>query len=189
MDEAHVIAYWAHTFRKKYGVLHIVRDLLPGVPVTCLSATLTPRAIKDVTASLHMKKGDYVFIDEGNERPELSLAVRKCEFPLNSFQDLRFLFRGHPFHPLDIPKTFIFIDDKAEGHRAVRALNSFLPPNLSHLGIIRPFNARHSPQYRSDAMERFKAGDIRILVCTDAAGMVSLFAYSTSSVTMVQAYI
>jgi superfamily II DNA helicase RecQ len=167
-----VIAYWGQTFRKKYASLHVVRDHLPGVPIIGLSATLTPRTLNHVATSLSMKKGGYALINEGNERPEIALAVRKCEFPLCSFQDLRFLFKGRIFHPLDIPKTFIFIDNKAHGHQAVRILNSFLPPNLASLGIIRPFNARHSPQYRSDAMERFKVGDIRILICTDAAGMV-----------------
>lgn len=169
-----MIAYWGKDFRKKYSTLHIVRDHLPGVPVIGLSATLTPRVIQDVTSSLNMKKSKYAFINEGNERPELTLAVRKCEHPMNSFEDLRFLFKRRIFHPLDIPKTFIFIDNKNEGQQAIQALNSFLPPHLSHLGIIRSFNARHCSQYRADTMERFRRGDIRILVCTDAAGMVSL---------------
>ncbi|KAG9093302.1 ATP-dependent DNA helicase sgs1 [Ceratobasidium sp. 370] len=181
IDEAHVIAYWGSDFRKKYGLLHVVRNYLPGVPVICLSATLTPRIIQHISLNLDMKMGNLALINEGNERPELALAIRKCKHPMNSFRDLGFLFAGPAlYHPLDIPKTFVFINSKKEGHRAIRILNSFLPSNLSSLGLIRPFNARHSPQYRVDAMQRFKSGDIRILVCTDAAGMWSRFQLCSS---------
>ncbi|QRV91157.1 DEAD/DEAH box helicase [Ceratobasidium sp. AG-Ba] len=170
IDEAHVIAYWGREFRKKYSMLHIVRDYLPGVPVICLSATLTPRVIHHITSSLHMHKSKYALINEGNERPELSLVVRKCEFPMNTFLDFLFLFIKIIFAH-DIPKTFIFIDNKKEGRRAVQILNGFLPLHLRRLGLIRPFNAHHSPEYRAVVMQLFQLGIIRILICTDAAGM------------------
>ncbi|KAG8744394.1 hypothetical protein FRC12_014801 [Ceratobasidium sp. 428] len=170
IDEAHVIAYWGRDFRKKYSMLHIVRDYLPGVPVICLSATLTPRVIHHITSSLHMHKSKSVLINEGNERPELSLIIRKCEFPMNTFLDLYFLFKNIAF-ARDIPKTYIFIDNKKEGRRAVQILNGFLPPHLRRCGLIRPFNAHHSPEYRAMVMMLFQLGIIRVLVCTDAAGM------------------
>ncbi|KAG9083817.1 hypothetical protein FS749_005711, partial [Ceratobasidium sp. UAMH 11750] len=171
IDEAHVIAYWGREFRKKYSLLHIVRDYLPGVPVICLSATLTSQVIQYITSTLDMKNSSYAFINEGNERPELSLAVAKCQYPMNTFLDLLFLFKGRISYPQDIPKSFIFIDNKAEGHRAVQILNNFLPASLRHLGLIRPFNARHSSQYRAETMKLFQLGVIRVLICTDAAGM------------------
>ena len=45
-------------------------------------------------------------------------------------------------------------------------------PELASEGIIRPFNATLSHEYREEAMDQFRDGRIRILVCTDAAGMV-----------------
>ncbi|KDN49102.1 hypothetical protein RSAG8_02455, partial [Rhizoctonia solani AG-8 WAC10335] len=171
IDEAQVISHWGCDFRKKYGSLHIIRDYLPSIPVVCLSATLTPRLIRDITSSLDMKYGNYSMINEGNERPELMLAARKCQYPMNSFQDLRFLLNSSISQPTQVPKTFIFIDSKQEGRDALKALNSFLPPNLSSLGIIRTFSARHSSKYRADTMNLFRIGVIRILICTDAAGM------------------
>ncbi|KAG9124444.1 hypothetical protein FRC07_011616 [Ceratobasidium sp. 392] len=170
IDEVHVIAYWGREFRKKYGMLHIVRDYLPGIPVVCLSATLNPRVIHHITTSLHMHKSKYAVINKGNERPELSLVVCICEFPMNIFLDFLFLFINIVYAH-QIPKTFIFIDNKKEGHRAVQILNGFLPPYLRRCGLIRPFNALHCPEYRALVMKLFQLGIIRILICTNAAGM------------------
>ena len=40
-------------------------------------------------------------------------------------------------------------------------------------GIIHPYSAAFSPEYRANVMALFKAGVVRILICMDAAGMVS----------------
>jgi superfamily II DNA helicase RecQ len=44
--------------------------------------------------------------------------------------------------------------------------------NFREAGIIRPYSAAYSPGHRAEVMALFKAGIVRILVCTDAAGMV-----------------
>jgi hypothetical protein len=48
-----------------------------------------------------------------------------------------------------------------------------LPETLRDSGIIRPYNAAYTAAHRKQKMKLFKEGVIRILVCTDAAGMVS----------------
>ncbi|ETW82434.1 hypothetical protein HETIRDRAFT_426121 [Heterobasidion irregulare TC 32-1] len=40
-------------------------------------------------------------------------------------------------------------------------------PNMS----LAPYNAVHTNEYRTEAMQQFRSGDIRILVCTDTTGM------------------
>lgn len=47
------------------------------------------------------------------------------------------------------------------------------PEEFRKAGIIRTYSAAFSVKYRREVMELFKAGDVRILICTDAAGMVS----------------
>lgn len=184
IDEAHCISIWGANFRKKYGTLHIVRDYLPKVPIIALSATLSPRVLRDLTSKLHMGK-EYAFINVGNERPELALVIRRCQFPMKSFRDLAFILDCHVYHPLDIPKTFIFLDNKTLAYQVIDFLVSLLPSHLRYSGIIRPFNARHGTKYRADAMEHFRKGNIRVLVCTDAAGMVSGMHSKKSSITLV----
>ncbi|KAF8595438.1 P-loop containing nucleoside triphosphate hydrolase protein, partial [Ceratobasidium sp. AG-I] len=171
LDEAHCVSFWSLTFRKKYGTLHIARDYLPdGVSLICLSATLSARVLRDIIQQLHIKTG-YIYINTGNERPNTSIVVRPCKFPLKSHKNLAFVIDPSVRHPLDTPKTFVYVDSKTEGYAVVAFLNALLPAQLRYTGIIRPFNARHSTQYRTDAMHHFKLGNIRVLVCTDAAGM------------------
>ncbi|KDN47382.1 hypothetical protein RSAG8_03522, partial [Rhizoctonia solani AG-8 WAC10335] len=172
IDEAHCVSVWGSGFRKKYGMLHVVRTYCPKAPIIAMSGTLTPRVIRDLENKLHLGSS-YGFINVGNERPELSIVIRRARFPMNSFRDLTFIFNNpHGIHhPLDIPKTFIFMDNKNDAYNAIEVLVSCLPPHLRKLGIIRPFNARHGPQFRADAMKHFMEGNIRVLMSTDAAGM------------------
>ncbi|KAG8727287.1 hypothetical protein FRC10_006258, partial [Ceratobasidium sp. 414] len=77
IDEVHCVSFWSITFCKKYGLLHLVRSYLPKtVPFIGLSATLSPRVLHDVASRLHMPK-DYQLINQGNERPEVSIIVRQ----------------------------------------------------------------------------------------------------------------
>jgi superfamily II DNA/RNA helicase len=51
-------------------------------------------------------------------------------------------------------------------------LTELLPEHLRQLGLIQPYNACFSKEYWKAVMEEFKVGRVRILICTDAAGMV-----------------
>ena len=121
----------------------------------------------------------------GNDRPNVSIIVRACEHPLNSFADLAFVI-PETLHDLrDIPKTYLYVDNIATGTDIINYLGGRLeavtPSLLVSSGVsslrevIRPFNATLSLDYRTHAMDRFRSGHIRILVCTDAVGMASFF--------------
>ncbi|KAJ6472905.1 P-loop containing nucleoside triphosphate hydrolase protein [Mycena vitilis] len=170
VDEAHVVSHWGASFRKKYGTLGIIRAFLPrGTPIVALSATLPARIRNDVMSKLQFGK-DYVNIDIGNDRPNVSLVVRAIQHPMNSYADLDFVVEGVT-HPSQIKLGFIYADNIATGVEIIDHCNELLPPELRKLGLIRPYNAALSKEYRREAMRLFKSGDIRILVCTDAAGM------------------
>ncbi|KAE9390705.1 P-loop containing nucleoside triphosphate hydrolase protein [Gymnopus androsaceus JB14] len=174
IDEAHVISHWGSGFRKKYGEMGILRTLLPkGIPFVALSATLPPRVREDIFKKLHFSKkdGGYVDINIGNDRPNVSLAVRAMQHPMNTFKDLDFLIPQNTAHATDLKKTFIYCDDTALGTEIQDHLEELLPDELKGQGLIRPYSAVYSKSYRTAVMKLFKAGIVRILVCTDAAGM------------------
>lgn len=198
VDEAHCVSLWGADFRKKYASLGIVRAFLPrGTPVIAMTATLTGRVRRDICSKLHFSKHGSQFQNEGNNRPNVSIVVRACKHPLVSFADLDFIIPTTIHCHTDIPKTYLYVDDINTGSQIVDHLSSLLksrlqagPPSApassstrrgnrrcSSLepGIIRPFNATLSKEYRNIAMAKFCEGDIRILVCTDAAGMVSQY--------------
>ncbi|KAJ7762331.1 P-loop containing nucleoside triphosphate hydrolase protein [Mycena maculata] len=132
VDEAHVVSHWGTSFRKKYGTLGMLRAFLPrGMPVVALSTTLPARIRNDVLSKLQFGK-NYVNIDVGNDRPNVSLIVRAIQHPIHTYADLNFTVAGAKSRT-DIKKTFIYADNIATGV--------------------------------------LKEGHVRILVCTNAAGM------------------
>ncbi|EJF59224.1 P-loop containing nucleoside triphosphate hydrolase protein, partial [Dichomitus squalens LYAD-421 SS1] len=185
IDEAHCIVLWGTDFRKKYGTLGKVRAFLPrGTPVVAVSATLTPRVVRAIWASLHFAHSNTQsrYQNEGNDRPNVSIIVRACEHPLNTFADLAFAIPTNLQAITDIPKTYIYVDNIATGGEIIDYLNHRIDQNssiataseqvrASFRGIVRPFNATLSHRYRTLAMSHFCDGKIRILVCTDTAGM------------------
>jgi superfamily II DNA helicase RecQ len=178
VDEAHVVSHWGSSFRKKYGTLGMLRAFLPrGTPVVALSATLPARIRNDVLSKLQFSK-DYVNIDVGNDRPNVSLIVRPIQHRLNTYADLDFVVEGIKSRK-DVKKTFIYADNIATGVEIIDHLTSLLPPELRDVvqgydAPFRPYNAALSKEYRKKAMSLFKEGHVRSLVCTDAAGMVSI---------------
>jgi hypothetical protein len=176
VDEAHVVSHWGQNFRKKYSELGIVRALVPSaVPVVMLSATLAPKVRRDVQRLLGVKR-EHEVLDVGNDRPNIAFAVRAMQHAANSFQDLAFVIptkaRASDSRPNDVPATWIFWDSINGGIELLTYLESLLPAHLRGKGLIRPFNAAMSQEYRSAVMDLFEKGMVRVLICTDAAGMV-----------------
>ncbi|KAJ7067778.1 P-loop containing nucleoside triphosphate hydrolase protein, partial [Mycena amicta] len=171
VDEAHVISHWGADFRKMYGLLGMIRAFLPRyASVVAMSATLSGRVRNDVLSKLQFGR-DFLDVDVGNDRPNVSLVVRAIEHPLNSYRDLDFIIPTSTKKPEDIPLTWIYADNITIGIEIENHLSTLLPENLRHVGLIRPYNAAQSKEYRDEAMRLFKEGKIRILICTDAAGM------------------
>ncbi|KAI0074175.1 P-loop containing nucleoside triphosphate hydrolase protein [Panus rudis PR-1116 ss-1] len=177
VDEAHCISHWGADFRKKYGTLDVVRAFLPrSTSVVAMTATLTARTRRDIHTKLQFVKGTSRFINVGNDRPNVSMVVRSCEHPLNTYADLDFVIPTSINSADDIPKTWIYADNISTGTAIIEHLREVLQkqhPTLLPGGdnIVRPFNAVMSLKYRRVAMDAFRKGDVRIMVCTDAAGM------------------
>lgn len=178
VDEAHTISLWGGDFRKDYKGLGRVRARLrKGVPVTIVSATFRPKVKQDALSTLGFPAdpADYVPINVSNERVNVYVGVCPMKFPSSTFRDLSILVPPDETDAKKIPKAIVYIDDVVEVTLAVIALNRFLHPSLQKQGLIRPVNAWLPASYRSKAMDKFLAGEVRILVCTEAAGMVCLF--------------
>ncbi|KAH9911507.1 P-loop containing nucleoside triphosphate hydrolase protein [Fomitopsis serialis] len=180
VDEAHCLSHWGADFRKKYASLGTVRVFLaPGTPIIAVTATLTARVRRDLHNKLHFPKTGSQFINAGNDRPNVSIVVRAYFVLPEKIETAN-----------DIPKTYLYVDNIDTGNDIIDHLGTLLRqrnPALYELGVIRPFNATMSAGYRTHAMAAFrnnheyssadvtadnlKIGPIRILVCTDAAGM------------------
>lgn len=180
IDEAHCVSYWGSSFRKHYGTLGSVRTFLPkGAAVVAVSATMTKKVRRSVAQTLHYKK-DFLHIDIGNTRRDISLVASPIYNPLNTFEDLNFTIPANYNDQKDIPKQVIYSDDIEEGGRMIDYLTSRLRPEHQDLGLIRPFHSTHTHKYRETVLQKFREGSIRILVCTDLFGMVILYSPRTA---------
>ncbi|KAF9477172.1 P-loop containing nucleoside triphosphate hydrolase protein, partial [Pholiota conissans] len=172
VDEAHVVSHWGSGFRKRYGTLGVLRALLPkGTPFVAMSATLPERVRKDVLTKLQYDQNKFTYLNLGNDRPNVSLIVRALQNPMNSYSDLDFLIPKDIRTGSEVRKGFIYADNVSGGLDMVDYIDGLLPTELRGTGLIRPYNAALSKECRDLVMELFKKGVVRIMVCTDAAGM------------------
>ncbi|KXN82723.1 ATP-dependent DNA helicase RecQ [Leucoagaricus sp. SymC.cos] len=172
VDECHVISHWGSGFRKEYGRLGILRALLPkSVPFVAMSATMPFRVRKDILTKLHINEDTLTDLDMGNDRQNVSLVVRPIHNTMNSYSDLAFVIPEDLSNANSIKKAFIYADNIADGYGIQQYLESRLPETLKATGLIRPYSGGYSDVHRSRVMELFKRGVIRVLICTDAAGM------------------
>ena len=173
VDEAHCISHWGVDFRKKYAQIGSVRAFLPqNTPFIALSASLTRRVTRDIVEKLQLDRAKSLHLNLGNDRQTVSLVVRPIHNTIGSYTDLNFVIPSSAQTASQVPKTWIYADNINTGTEIVDHLRSLLPQDASLHGIIRPYNAVLDSEYRDEAMRCFKNGDIRVLVCTDAAGMV-----------------
>lgn len=181
IDEAHTISAWGGDFRKDYKSLGRLRARLPkGVPAILVSATLRPNVKQDAMATLGFSANpsDYVDINVGNERANVFIGALRMKFPASTFKDLSFLIDPNETDPLKIPKTIIYIDSVIDVTQAVITLYGWLHGSLRQRCLIMPVHAWMTASYRSTAMRKFSDGEVRILICTEAAGMVCAIHYA-----------
>lgn len=173
IDEAHVVSHWGSGFRKKYGTLGVLRALLPkDTPMVAMSATLPDRVQKDVLKKLQFEEKKYIYLNLGNDRPNVSLVVRSIQNTIASYTDLDFLVPKEVHEVSEVKKTFIYSDNITVGSDMMEHLYEISPESFREAGIIRTYSSAFSAKYRRQVMNLFKAGVVRILICTDAAGMV-----------------
>ncbi|MCX6268519.1 MAG: RecQ family ATP-dependent DNA helicase [Bacteroidetes bacterium] len=56
VDEAHCVSQWGYDFRPPYLQIAEIRQIIPGIPVMALTATATPKVVKDIQRRLAFKK-------------------------------------------------------------------------------------------------------------------------------------
>lgn len=157
LDEAHCIHTWSK-FRKNYSKLGLLRPRLPShVAFIAMSATLPQHVLHTVKASLNLAFNVPV-INTGNDRPNVKLMVLRSHSP--QVITLEYLLT-------DQRKTIVYFESIQDLHRAHRHLLSLSGRN----GQFASYFAMLSDEYKSETMEKFRNGKVRVLFATEAAGM------------------
>ena len=152
VDEAHCISQWGYDFRPDYLQIGKIREMVDA-PVIALTATATPQVAEDIMDRLGFE--EKCLIKSGFERPNLSYIVRRSEDKLGQMLNIC----------SSVPGTGIVY---VRSRKKTEELAAFLSAN----GISASFyHAGLGPDSRSDRQAKWKSGEIRVMVCTNAFGM------------------
>lgn len=76
IDEAHCLSQWGHDFRPDYKDMGKLRTQYPDIPFMALTATATPRVIKDIVSNLNLESPRLKRFSQSFNRPNLLYEVR-----------------------------------------------------------------------------------------------------------------
>jgi len=155
VDEAHCISQWGHDFRPDYRRLAGVRAALK-VPAAAFTATATPDVRADIAAQLGLL--EPLELITGFERTNLTLAVETC--------------RGRAEKGAALARHVAAAGVPGIVYAATRKTVELWADHLTGLGLrTGRYHAGLSDEARVEVQERFVAGQLDVVVATNAFGM------------------
>ena len=153
VDESHCISQWGYDFRPSYLRIADIRELLPDVPVLALTATATPEVVNDIQTQLHFKEPNL--FQKSFFRSNLAYVVRTVE---NKDENLLKILNS-------VPGTSVVY---VRNRKRTKEIADFL--NLSGISAEN-FHAGLKNETKDAKQSRWKAGETRVIVSTNAFGM------------------
>lgn len=167
VDEAHCISQWGYDFRPDYLQIGKLREVVDA-PVIALTATATPKVAEDIQCRLARPEAireaaannstvnhGFTLLKSGFERPNLSYIVRKADDKLGQ---LLGICRG-------VEGTGIVY---VRNRRKCEEISAFLQASGQSASF---YHAGLDPLTRAERQGKWKSGEIRVMVCTNAFGM------------------
>ena len=153
VDESHCISQWGYDFRPSYLRIAEIREVLPGVPVLALTATATPEVVDDIQEKLHFNVKNV--FRKSFQRANLAYVVRITE---NKNEQLLKILKS-------VSGTSIVY---VRNRKKTKEVADFLNQN----GITAEyFHAGLKNETRDERQNRWKSGETRVIVSTNAFGM------------------
>ena len=153
VDEAHCICQWGYDFRPSYLHIADIRDVFPQCPVLALTATATPDVVRDIQLKLRFREDNVLKMSFG--RKNLAYIVRREDSILDGI--LRALEA--------IPGSCII-------YTRSRRKCYELAEQLNELGYTATYyHAGLASLQKNERQERWRRGEVRIMVATNAFGM------------------
>ena len=153
VDEAHCICQWGYDFRPSYLNISDIREFFPTCPVLALTATATPKAVKDIQQKLLFREENVLQMSFG--RDNLAYIVRQEDEIMGGI--LRAL--------KEVPGSCIIYTRSRRGCRE-------LSDQLNDLGYSATYyHAGLNVVQKNERQERWRRDEIRIMVATNAFGM------------------
>lgn len=153
IDEAHCISQWGNDFRPSYLGCSILKELVPNAPMIALTATATPKVVRDIVENLQLEQVQ-IFKDSFS-RSNIVFKVKHSEDKL--YQLKKYM-------------------DKVPGSAIVYVRSRKMSISLANFLIRNGISASffHGGIPKSDKEEKLNlwlSGKVRAMVATNAFGM------------------
>lgn len=163
VDEAHCVSQWGYDFRPDYLQISKLRSVIKA-PLIALTATATPQVAEDIKRWL-LRPGtpseqeralkDFVLIKSGFERPNLSYIVRKTEDKTGQLLNICKSVEG---------SGIVYLRSRKKCEEVSALLQaSGVSCDCYHAGL--------GSELRAERQALWKAGKLKVMVCTNAFGM------------------
>jgi len=153
VDESHCISQWGYDFRPSYLRIADIRELLPDVPVLALTATATPEVVNDIQTQLHFREPNL--FQKSFHRSNLAYVVRTVE---NKDEHLLKILSSVP------GTSVVYVRNRKRTKEIADFLNlNGIPAENFHAGL--------KNETKDAKQARWKSGDTRVIVSTNAFGM------------------
>ena len=153
VDEAHCISQWGYDFRPSYLRIAMLREELPGVPVLALTASATPEVVDDIAGRLGMN-GERRF-SLSFSRDNISFLVRRTEDKFGKLLDVLRATAG---------SAIVYTRSRRRAAELSSQLAGAGVPSLFyHAGL--------EAHEKAERQDRWRSGEVRVMVATTAFGM------------------
>jgi ATP-dependent DNA helicase RecQ len=158
VDEAHCVSQWGHDFRPDYFRLADAARWLGAKALVASTATATPQVARDIVSRLGLDQPEIV--STGFDRPNLSFAVVPCATTADKHARIAAALREDGARPAIV---------YAGTRKACEQLSERLGVDL---GVeVLAYHAGLGRNERAAAQRRFMAGEVEVVVATNAFGM------------------
>jgi ATP-dependent DNA helicase RecQ len=157
VDEAHCISEWGHDFRPDYARIGQARRLVGFPPCIALTATATDLVRRDIADQLDLR--DHAQLVTGFDRPNLNYAVLDARRDADKLAALAETLKRTP------GSAIVYASSRAR----CESIGQFLERDLKRNAVI--YHAGLTREERTEAQDRFMAGQAQVVVATNAFGM------------------
>ena len=153
VDESHCISQWGYDFRPSYLKIAEIRKQKPDVPVLALTATATPEVAKDIQEKLLFRR-PCVF-QKSFYRSNLSYVVRHTEDKQGLMLDILKKVPG---------SSVVYVRNRKRTREVAEILcGNGISAEFFHAGL--------GNWEKDERQARWKTGETRVIVATNAFGM------------------
>jgi len=157
VDEAHCVSQWGHDFRPDYLRIAEARHALGEPATTALTATATPQVQDDIVRLLGLLRAKRIVT--GFNRPNLTFEVRyTSDLPIKLAAVREVLSSAEG-------AGIIYVGTRREAEEVAEFVRDVCGVDARY------YHAGLEADLRSEAQEAFLAGDVPLIVATNAFGM------------------